>query len=193
MIRRVCVLAGLAALAACDAEVAVQTQPFDQTIEVMSAGVPVYAEIALDLPTEAQGEITVESVSADLRVVNSARNTTMRLDARLSTQGLATPGHPVLYTSVNRPAYFDSAVPLLQGDFAPLTTTPQHVADADHQLAAVLQAGPPRIWLIVSNMATQLGPLDVPPLALDLKSVTLHAVVRKSMASFAGGSAAAGM
>ena len=37
-------------LSACSAEIAIETEPFDQAVPVTSVGVPVYAEVAIDLP-----------------------------------------------------------------------------------------------------------------------------------------------
>jgi hypothetical protein len=172
-------------LSACSAEVAVQTEPFTQAVPVTSIGPPVYAEVAIDLPEEAQGtDIVVKEVAADLVVVNPTRNLSLTASARLSRQGQATPAAPVLYSEANKPAYFAESTVLLP----PQTYQPgQRVPVVITGPALVEAIGQPRIWLIVSNAVTQVGVgLDTLPVEIRLENIQLRAVVTKDFPGLGG-------
>jgi hypothetical protein len=179
-------LAALTALllSGCSALVEVQTEPVDQSVQVTSLGVPVYLELAIDLPTVAQGDIVVIEVSGTLTVANPAAQTSMALEIRVSTQGTATPGVPVLYTSANTPAYFSQAsIVLPSKTYAPNSQTPETI-----QNPALAQAvGNPRLWIIASNLVTNLGLFDSLPLELQLNDIVVRAVVEKSFEGLSGG------
>jgi hypothetical protein len=102
-------------LTACSAEVFVETEPMNQAVPVTSILQPVYVEVAIDIPPEAQGlDIIVQEVSADLTVVNPMRALTLEAGARLSLEGDATPETPKFYTDSTLPAYFARAELLLR-------------------------------------------------------------------------------
>ncbi len=172
-------------LSACSAEVAVETEPFNQAVPITSLGPPVYAEVAIDLPEEAQGtEITVKEVAADLVVVNPTRNLSLTASARLSLQGQATPETPVLYSEANKPAYFGQATVLLQeAEYRPGQRVPVTITGP----ALVAAIGQPRLWLIVSNAVTQVGVgLDTLPVEIRLENIRLRAVVTKDFPGLGG-------
>lgn len=172
-------------LSACSAEVDVQTEPFTQAVPVTSIGVPVYFEVAIDLPEEAQGtDLTVRDVSADLVVVNPARGVTMEASARLSLRGTATPDSPYPFTNANRPAYFEQATVLL----APRTFRPGERVPLRIEGTALTQAiGQPRIWLIVSNTITNLAiGADTPPVEIRMENIVLRATVEKNFPGLGG-------
>jgi hypothetical protein len=172
-------------LTACSAEVAVTTEPFDQTVPVTSLLEPVYAEVAIDVPNEAVGDVIVEDISADLTVVNPTRSLTLETGARLSLTGRATPDEPVLYTNNNLPAYFNTASILLPTQaFAPGESKAITIKDPVLKQAA----GKPRIWLIVNNTVKRLGiGTDTLPVNILLKDITFHAVVTKPFPNVGGG------
>jgi hypothetical protein len=167
-------------LSACSAEVDVQTEPFTQAVPVTSIGVPVYFEVAIDLPEEAQGtDLTVRDVSADLVVVNPARGVTMEASARLSLRGTATPDSPYPFTNANRPAYFEQATVLL----APRTFRPGERVPVRIEGTALTQA----IWLIVSNTITNLAlGADTPPVEIRMENIVLRATVEKDFPGLGG-------
>jgi hypothetical protein len=171
-------------LTACSAEVAVTTDPFDQTVPVTSLLEPVYAEVAIDVPSEAVGDVIVQEISANLTVVNPTRSLTLETGARLSLTGTATPDAPKLYTNSNLPPYFSSASVLLPTQaFAPGESKPVFINDP------VLKqvAGKPRIWLIVNNTVKRLGiGTDTLPVNIVLKDITFHAVVTKPFPNVGG-------
>ena len=172
-------------LSACSAEVDVETEPFNQDVTVTSIAAPVYAEVAIDLPEEAQGtDLTVRDVSADFVVVNPTRGLSLQVSARLSLQGTATPDAPVLYTNANLPAYFSQATVLLE----PRTFAPGERLPVRIEGPALTQAiGRQRIWLIVSNTVTRLGiGADTPPVEIRLEDIILRATVEKDFPGLGG-------
>jgi hypothetical protein len=172
-------------LSACSAQVDVQTEPFTQAVPVTSIGADVYAEVAIDLPEEAQGtDLLVRDVSADLVVVNPTRALSLQASARLSLQGRATPDAPVLYTNANRPPYFDQSTVLLE----PRTFSPGQRVPVRIEGAALTRAiGQPRIWLIVSNTVTSLGiGADRLPVEIRLEDIVLRATVEKDFPGLGG-------
>jgi hypothetical protein len=171
-------------LTACSAEIAVTTDPFDQSVPVTSLLEPVYAEVAIDVPNEAVGDVIVQDISADLTVVNPTRALTLEAGARLSLNGQATPEQPVLYTNNNLPAYFSTASELLPTQsFAPGESRPISIKNPVLKLAA----GKPRIWLIVNNTVKRVGiGTDTLPVNILLKDITFHAVVTKPFRGVGG-------
>ncbi|SEU34349.1 hypothetical protein [Stigmatella erecta] len=179
-------LASLLTLTACSAEVDVATEPIDQSIPLTSLLEPVYLEIALDLPEESQGDVTVQAVAADLTVVNPTRALTLALGIRLSLEGRATPGSPVPYTDRNLPAYFPRAsVVLPTQDFAPGARMPVHTENPVLQQAL----GKPRIWIIVNNTVRKvgLGGADTLPVNIRLEDIVFSATVTKPFPGVGGG------
>jgi hypothetical protein len=132
MMNRALFVPCLLLLSACSAEIAIETEPFDQPVPVTSVLQPVYAEVALDLPEESVNtedlEIEIEEVAARLIVVNPSDTLTLRTSARLSFTGRATPDAPLLYSDINRPAYYNTAAEILPvRDFAPNSRTPVRI------------------------------------------------------------------
>jgi hypothetical protein len=179
-------------LTACSAEVFVETEPIDQTVPVTSILQPVYAEVAIDIPPEAQGlDIIVREISADLTVVNPTRALTLEAGARLSLEGQATPETPVLYTDNNRPAYFDRAAMLLPTQsFAPQ----ERKAFTIDNPVLVQAAGRPRIWLIVNNTVRRVGiGTDTLPVNILLEDIVFRAQVTKPFPGIGGGMEVGGL
>ncbi len=178
-------------LTACSAEVAVTTDPFDQTVPVTSLLEPVYAEVAIDVPNEAVGDVIVEDISADLTVVNPTTSLTLEAGVRLSLSGQATPDEPKLYTNSNLPAYFNTASVLLPTQsFSPGQSRPVSITDPVLKVAA----GKPRIWLIVNNTVRRLGiGTDPLPVNILLKGITFHAVVTKPFPGVGGAAEVGGL
>jgi hypothetical protein len=174
-------------LLACDAVVEVQTEPLSQNIQVLSAFTTVYAEVAVDIPPQAQGvpeSITIESITATGQVINPSQNTRLNLSARLSFEGTAEPNVPQVWTQLNLPAYYAKAAVLLPAqDYAAGTTTPFTI---DRGVLEQI-VGKKRIWLIVSNTVTSPGVLDTFPLDLQLKDVVVRAVVTKEFRGLGAG------
>ena len=171
-------------LLACAPVVEVQTEPINQSIPVTSVGLQSYAEIAIDLPPQSQGDVQVNDVTADVQIQNASRASSMLLELRVSLTGTATPQVPFAFTELNRPAYFASSVALLgPKTYAAGSTTPEHVQGA----ALIPAIGKPRLWLIVSNTVNSVGLGDALPLQADLKQIVVHAVVTKSLAGAGGG------
>jgi hypothetical protein len=164
-------------LAACSAEVAVDTPPQSVSIPITSAVRPVYVEVAVDMPEETQDlDVVVKQITADLAVVNPSKAFTLRSSARLSLTGNATPDNPILYTDNNPPPYYATAEELLpQQPFPPSTRTPVNVNSPT--LAKAI--GKARIWVIVANTVSSTGIGDPLPLELRLEDIVLHAVIAK--------------
>lgn len=179
-------LASLLTLTACSAEVDVATEPIDQSVPLTSILEPVYAEIALDIPEEAQGDVTVHAVAADLTVVNPTRALTLEMGLRISLEGQATPGTPVLYTDRNLPAYFSRASVVLPTQaFAPGARVPVHTENPVLKEAV----GKPRIWIIVNNTVRRvgLGGADTLPVNIRLEDIVFSATVTKPFPGVGGG------
>jgi hypothetical protein len=178
----------LLALTACSAEVFVETEPFNQTVPILSLVTRVYAEVAIDVPPEAQGlDVVVHEISADLTVVNPSQTLTLEAGARLSLEGQATPGMtvPVTYTDQNRPEYFPRAEQLLPTQsFAPQARK----AFVIDNPVLVKAAGRPRIWLIVDNTLTHAG-IGTPrgPYEIRLENIVFRARVTKPFPGIGGG------
>jgi len=174
-------------LTACSAEVAVTTEPFDQSVPVTSLLEPVYAEVAIDVPNEAVGDVILREISANLTVFNPTKTLTLEAGVRLSLEGKATPEEPLLYTNNNRPAYFTTSDELLTTQaFAPGERKPVLIDYRQHPnlLKAV---GQPRIWLIVNNTVKRLGiGTDALPVNILLEDITFHAVVTKPFPGVGG-------
>jgi hypothetical protein len=185
--KRAALLCLASLLSACSAVVDVQTEPMNVSIPVTSIGVPAYAEVAIDLPEEAQAQaqnLTVDDVSADLVVVNPSRGLSLQVSARLSLEGTATPDKPVLYSDANLPPYFAKASVLLAPKtYSPNTRVPESITGP----ALVQAIGRPRIWVIVANTVTRVG-LNTDPTIPDirLENITLHATVTKDFPGLGG-------
>jgi hypothetical protein len=175
-------------LSACSAEIAIQTEPFDQTVPVTSILEPVYAEVALDLPEESVNtedlDIIVEEVAATLTVVNPSNTLTLRTSARLSFTGTATPSEPEVYTDLNRPAYYNSAAEILPvRDFAPGSRTQLRI-DAPVLKEAI---GRRRVWFIVSNTVVRSGiGTPVLPVNIRLEDIVFQALLTKPFPGLGG-------
>ena len=179
-------------LSACSAEVFVESEPISQTVPVTSLLQPVYAEVAIDIPPEAQGlDVIVQEISADLTVVNPTRSLTLEAGARLSLEGQATPEEPVLYTNTNLPAYFNRAAQLLATqDFAPQSRTPFTIDNP----VLVQAAGKPRIWIIVNNTVKRVGiGTDTLPVNILLENIVFRARVTKPFPGIGGGMEVGGL
>lgn len=184
-----------ALLAGCGVTVEVQTDPVSQEIPVTSLGVPAYAEIAVDIPPEARGDITIREISGTVTIVNPAPGTDMNLSLRLSTQGTATPDTPYLFTAANKPAYYDTAIALLgpkvyTRNSRTLETIPARTEDITAFASAVRNE---RIWLIVGNTITSAGLGDVLPLKIRLEGLVVRVVVDKSLQGLSNGMDVAGL
>lgn len=179
-------------LAACSAEITVDTDPMSVTVPVTSVLQPVYAEVAVDLPKETQGlDVTVNSLTADLTVYNPSATFTLNTSARLSFTGTATPTEPVTYTNANLPAYYATATVLLASqDFKPKTTTPVTIPQSAG-LEKVI--GKQRIWIIVSNTVSNGGIGAVLPLEIQLNNIVLHADVTKNFGGLEGALSVGGL
>jgi hypothetical protein len=163
-------------LSACSAEVAVETPPQSQAIPITSVGEPVYAEVAVDLPPETQNlDVTVKDIHATLTVINPSQVFTLTTSARLSFTGTATPDKPVLYSDLNKPAYYSTSEELIaEQSFKPNTSTPATIPGLSKAI------GKKRIWLIVANTVTRAdGFYGGLPLEIQLDNVILHATVSK--------------
>ncbi len=184
----------LLVLASCSAQVSVQSEPFTQVVPVTSVSRPVYAEVAIDLPPESQGDIVVDDISATLTVVNPAQNLSLEASIRLSLTGEATPDTPRLYAEGQQPAYFSQATVLLAPQtFAAGQRVPVSITSATtpNLLKAV---GQPRVWLIVANTVKQVG-LGVPgvPVEIRLEDITLRATVTKPVPGLGGAAEVGGL
>ncbi len=158
----------------------------NQSVPVTSLLQPVYAEVAIDIPPEAQGlDVIVQEISADLTVVNPTRALTLEAGARLSFEGQATPDKPVLYTDTNMPAYFTRAALLLPTqDFSPQSRTPFVIDNP----VLVQAAGKERIYIIVNNTVKRLGiGTDTLPVNILLENIVFRARVTKPFPGIGGG------
>lgn len=178
----------LLVVSACSAEIAIETEPFDQTVPVTSLLQPVYAEVALDLPEESVNteelDIEIEEIAARLVVVNPSQTLTLRTSARLSFTGTATPDKPELYTDVNRPAYYNSATEILAvRDFAANSRTAVRI-----DTPALEQAiGRRRVWFIVSNTVVRSGiGTPVLPVQIQLEDIVFEALITKPFPGLGG-------
>lgn len=173
-------------LTACSAEVDVEVESEDQAIPVTSLLEPVYAEVAIDLPAEAQGDVIVQDVSAALTVVNPTTSLTLEAGIRLSLEGKATPEKIELYTNQNLPAYFNRAAVLVPTQsFAPGSRTPVRIGQ---EPALVRAVGSKRIWIIVNNTVRRLGiGTDPLPVNILLEDIILRATVTKPFEGVGGG------
>jgi len=177
-------------LTACSAEVFVETEPIDQAVPVTSLLQPVYAEVAIDVPPEAQGlDIIVQQITADLTVVNPTQALTLEAGVRLSLEGQATPEEPKLYTSNTLPEYFTRASVLLPTqNFAPQSSKAVTI-DSAQTPALVQAAGKERIWIIVNNTVKQVGIGAPPPFPVTilLEDIIFRAHVTKPFPGIGGG------
>jgi hypothetical protein len=180
-------------LVGCSANVVVDTAPVSEVVPVTSLAQPIYAEVALDIPSEAQGAadvVTVNEISADMTVVNTAQRTTLALGMRLSFTGQATPGNDVIYADFNKPSYFDQSIPILTvADYLPGTSTPVHISNP----ALVETVQHSRVYLIVSNTVTNLGLGENLPIQIQLNGIVLHADVTKDFSGLQSGTALGGL
>ncbi|WP_255208134.1 MULTISPECIES: hypothetical protein [unclassified Myxococcus] len=195
MMMRALLLPCVLLLSACSAEIAIQTEPFDQVVPVTSLLEPVYAEVALDLPEESVNtqdlDIIVNEVSATLVVVNPSPTLTLRTSARLSLTGSATPNNPRLYTDFNRPAYYDRATEILaERTFQPDSRTPVRI-DSPALKEAI---GRRRVWVIVSNTVVRSG-LSLPqlPAQVRLEDIVFQALLTKPFPGLGGALEAGGL
>lgn len=172
-------------LTACSAEVEVEAAAEDQAVPLTSLLERVYAEIAIDIPPEAQGgDIILQQVSVSLTVRNPTRALSLEAGALLSFKGQATPEEPVLYSDANRPDYFDAAAVLLPSQlFAP---GEQKAFTIDNPVL-VQAAGKPRIWLIVNNTVRRVGlGTDTLPVNILLEDIVFRATVTKPFPNVGG-------
>jgi hypothetical protein len=173
-------------LSACSAEIDVQSDPFSQTVPVTSLLEPVYAEVAIDLPEETQSiEVTVNTVSATLAVVNPSKSLTLQTGVRLSFEGKAEPGTATAYTNANLPAYYSKAAELIAPrNFAPGSSTPLTIENP----ALVQAVTKKRVWLIVSNTVTRTSglPTESFPVNIRLENIVFHATVTKAFPGLGG-------
>lgn len=180
MSRRLFAAAAAALCAACTAEVEVQTTPQDLTIPVTSVGLDAFAELAIEMPEEARGVITVQSVRGTATAINPATGTTLRFQLYVlpaGVQGTATPDTPYLFTESTAPSYFDRLLPLAsERTFAPDSETAL-VIENTGLVQAVAQ---PMIWLVASNTVQSVAFGDLLPLELQLEGLSFNVVVTKS-------------
>jgi hypothetical protein len=171
-------------LTACSAEVAVEAAAENQSVPVTSLLEPVYAEIAIDVPPEAQGDIILHEISVSLTVRNPTRSLSLEAGARLSFEGQARPGQPALYSNANLPAYFSRAAVLLPTQtFAPGEQKAFTIDDP----VLVQAAGRPRIWLIVNNTVRRVGlGTDTLPVNILLEDIVFRARVTKPFPGVGG-------
>ncbi|WP_240356221.1 hypothetical protein [Myxococcus eversor] len=175
-------------LSGCSAEIAIETEPFDVRVPVTSVLQPVYAEVALDLPEESVNtedlDLVVEQVASTLDVVNPSTTLTLRTSMRLSFTGQATPEEPLLYTDLNRPAYYTQAAEILPSrEFRPASRTAVRI-DSPALKDAV---GRRRVWFIVSNTVAR-GDLGAPQLPVEilLENIVFQAVLTKPFPGLGG-------
>lgn len=172
-------------LAACSAEVAVDTPPTSTSIPITSIGDPVYAEVAVDLPAETQGlDVIVKEVSATFTVQNTSTVFTLTTSARVSLTGTAEPDQVIFYTDRNRPAYYATAGELL----ASTNFAPRESKDVNVTSPVLAQAlGKQRLWVIVSNSISRVGIGTQPlPLEINLNNIVIHATVTKEFRGLEG-------
>ena len=179
-------------LSACGVEVDVQSPPQSVNIPVTSFGQPIYAEVAVDVPEEAQSAadlVTVNAVQIAGAIRNPGARSRLNLSLRLAFTGTATPDAPVVYTNLAgaAPANWQTAEVLVEPtDYLANTTTPFTVTSAQRpRLAEVLQHE--RIYFIVSNTLASTGlPPDPLPLQLQLQNVVFSAQVEKRFEGITG-------
>jgi hypothetical protein len=188
MMNRALFFCCLVVLSSCSAQIAIETEPFDQTVPVTSILEPVYAEVALDLPEESVNteelDIEIERISARLVVVNPSTTLTLRTSARLSFEGTATPDKPVVYSNANLPAYYSRASEILAvRDFTPSSRTP--VTIDTPALREVI--GRRRVWFIVSNTVVRSGiGTPVLPVQIQLEDIVFEALITKPFPGLGG-------
>lgn len=173
---------------ACTAEIEVQTTPVDLAIPVTSVGVDGFAELAIRMPEEARGVITVISVEGTAMAVNATTGATMEFQLYVLPQGVegtAQPDSaPFLFTEATAPAYFAQALPLVAAtSFGPNSQTPQTIANPGLVPAVAQEV----IWLVASNTVTNVGFGTAFPLELQLRDLSFNVVVTKSFETSAGG------
>lgn len=178
---------------ACTATLQADTEPATVEFEVFSVVEPIYAEVAIDLPPETRGiDVTVESLTADVVVVNPSKSVTLRTSARLSLEGTATPQNPKLYTQATLPKYYATAAELLKDtNYAPNTSTPVNVAKT---VGLEKLVGAKTIWIIASNTAVSggIGTVEL-PLKITLKDAVLHITVSKNLEGLEGALSVGGL
>lgn len=190
MMNRALFFCCLVVLSSCSAQIAIETPPFDQAVQVISVGQPVFVEVALDLPEESVNteelNIEIERIAARLAVVNPSATLTLRVSARLSFEGQATPGQrpPQLYSSLTLPSYYGRAAEILrERDFAPGSRTPVTI-DTPALKEAI---GRRRVWLIVSNTLVRSGVgLPDTPLEIQLDDIIFEALITKPFPGLGG-------
>jgi hypothetical protein len=174
-------------VAACSAEIALNSPPIDTTVPVTSAFEPTYVEVAIDLPEGTQGlDITVKEATASLTVVNPSKVFTLNASLRLSLTGTASPDQPpIIYTPRNLPPYYASSQELLSANFEPDSSREVLVPSSETFTQAVRQ---PRIWFIVSNTISKVGsiPVGALPVEIQLKNAILHVTVGKEFRGLEG-------
>lgn len=132
-------------VSACTAEVEVETKPVTQVIPAVSIGVPIYAEVAFDIPKEARGDVVVLDAQVDTDVVNTSTGNTFALSAWVSSRGTATPRSPYVFTPTERPPYLDEASELVRDvEFDPGET--RHLTVRSPNLDLALRNE--RVWFI---------------------------------------------
>lgn len=188
-------VAALALLAGCGVTVGVQTDPVSQAIPVTSLRLDTFAEIAVDIPPEARGDITIRQISGQVTIVNPAPGTDMNLSLRVSTQGTAKPDMPYAFTALNKPAYFDSAISLIAPKvYTRNSRTVEPIPTRTEDIAAFASAvRNERIWLIVGNTITNVGLGDALPLEIRLEGLVVKVVVDKSLQGLSNGMDVAGL
>ncbi len=171
----------------CSAEIEVQTTPVDLSIPVTSIGLDGFAELAIPMPEEARGSITVISVEGEAFAVNTSDGTTLQFQLYVlpfGVRGTATAETPFLFTEANPPAYFPQALPLVAPTtFGPGSRTAQTITNP--QLAAAVRQE--TMWLVAANTVSSVGLGDVLPLQLQLEGLTFKVIVTKSFEGSAGG------
>lgn len=172
--------AAMALCLACTAEVEVQTAPQDLTIPVTSVGLDAFAEVAIEMPEEARGVVTVRSVRGTATAINPSSGTTLRFQLYVvpgGVQGTATLEEPYLFTETNRPSYFNQLLPLSsERTFGPESET--EVVIENTGLATAVSH--PVLWLVASNTVQSVALGDLLPLELQLEGLTFNVVVTKS-------------
>jgi hypothetical protein len=188
MMNRALFFCCLVVLSSCSAQIAIETEPLDQAVPVLSVGRPVFAEVALDLPEESVNteelDIEIERIAARLVVFNPSATLTLRVAARLSFEGRATPGDPIVHTGINPPPYYDrAAVILRERDFAPGSRTPVTI-DTPALKEAI---GRRRVWIMVSNTVVNTG-IGFPdtPLEIQLDDIIFEALITKPFPGLGG-------
>ncbi|ATB29087.1 hypothetical protein [Melittangium boletus] len=174
-------------LAACSAQMAVDSEPTNATIPITSIGDPVYVEVAVDLPDETQElDVLINDVSATFAVYNPSTMFTLETSAKVSLTGTAVPDEPLFYYSESQlPAYYATAGDLL---YPPRVFKPGERSDVSVTSPTLTQAlGKQRVWIIVSNTITRAGIGTQPlPLEIRLENIVIHATVSKEFRGLEG-------